>query len=261
MHHILEKIVSYKRKEVITARSNVSESSLDCALQGDLPVLRSFKNALTAGTSPRLITEIKRKSPSAGLIREDFDPAAIAKIYETNGARALSILTDEHFFGGRLAYLTQVRRAVQLPLLRKEFIIDPYQIKEARIAGADAVLLIARILDDDLLSQCLQVAKSVGLDCLTEVHDDVDMQRTIAAGATIIGMNNRNLDTLEIDLAATERMIPLIPQGVVVVSESGIRTHADIVRLSAVGADAFLIGETLMKAPHIGVALTQLRGV
>jgi len=206
-----------------------------------------------------VIAEIKRRSPSRGEIRSDFDPVACALAYADAGAAAISVLTDERYFGGRLEYLEAVRRVVPLPLLRKDFIIDPYQLDEARAGGADAVLLIAAALTSAELCALRERAAGLGLDALVEVHDSGQLQAALAAGADLIGINNRDLRTFEVDLGVTERLAAAIPEGVVAVAESGIFSAGDVERLEAAGARAFLVGEALMREEDIGIALRRLR--
>jgi indole-3-glycerol phosphate synthase len=208
----------------------------------------------------RVIAEVKKASPSAGVIRADFDPVAIARAYEANGAACISVLTDEPFFQGKPEYLTAVKRAVAVPVLRKDFVLDRYQLLEARVWGADAALLIAEILPDDRLATLHREAAAVGLHVLTECHDAEQLPRVLDAGATIVGINNRNLKTFETRLDHTLSLLPRIPAGVTVVSESGIRTPADLRTLAAAGVNAVLVGEHLMRAADVGAALAALRG-
>jgi indole-3-glycerol phosphate synthase len=220
---------------------------------------RGFRRALESAPRPRVIAEIKRRSPSRGEIRADFDAAACARAYAGAGAAALSVLTDERYFGGSLAVLAQVREAVSLPLLRKDFIVDAYQVDEARVHGADAVLLIAAALDPGALRGLAAHAEAIGLDALVEVHDERELEAALAAGADLIGINNRDLRTFEVDLGVTERLAGKLPEGCVVVSESGIFTARDWERLEAAGAHAFLVGEALMRESDVGAALRRLR--
>jgi indole-3-glycerol phosphate synthase len=206
-----------------------------------------------------VIAELKRRSPSKGEIRPGFDPVACARAYAEGGAAALSVLTDERFFGGHLGYLEKVRAAVDLPLLRKDFVVERRQIDEARLAGADAVLLIVAALDDDELASLYAEARAVDLDCLVEVHDDADLQRALAIDADVIGINNRNLRTFVTDLGVTERLAPRVPDDVLVVAESGVATPDDVARLTRAGAHAFLVGESLMRQPDLAGALRTLR--
>jgi indole-3-glycerol phosphate synthase len=206
----------------------------------------------------RVIAEHKRRSPSRGAIREDLQPADVARRYAAAGAAALSVLTDEPFFGGRLAHLSEARAATELPTLRKDFVVDPWQIAEARAAGADAVLLIVAALSDRELRQLLAEAQVLGLDALVEVHDGGELDRALAAGTRLVGVNNRDLRTLAVSLETSVALAPRIPDDVVAVAESGIRSGKDLRRLRDAGFDACLVGEHLMAAPDPGAALRQL---
>ena len=254
---ILEKIVATKRGEIVAARARRSEQELRAALV-DAPPVRDFFGALAAEGPIRLIAEVKKASPSAGVIREDFDPVAIAKIYEQHGTTCLSVLTDESYFQGSLDYLSAVREAVQLPVLRKDFLIDIYQLLEARVAGADAVLLIAECLDDCQLRKLHNEAIELGLTPLVELYDPANLPRVLEAGATLVGVNNRNLHTFEVDLEHTVRMRPDIPDHCVLVGESGIKGRGDVERLEAAGVDAVLVGESLLRQADIGAAVDEL---
>jgi indole-3-glycerol phosphate synthase len=207
-----------------------------------------------------VIAEVKRASPSAGLIREDFDPVAIARIYEQNGASCISVLTDAPYFQGRLDYLRAVRQAVGVPVLRKDFLLDDYQLVEARCAGADAVLLIAEILDDASLRQLLSETHRLGMQALVELYDAENLQRVLDAGAKLVGVNNRDLRSFVTRLEHTLDLAPRLPEECCLVSESGIRTYEDIKRLRTAGVRAVLVGETLMRAPDIGAQLRELLG-
>ena len=207
---------------------------------------------------PRIIAECKRRSPSRGVLRADYEPVAVATAYEQAGAAAISVLTEPTFFDGDLAHLRAVRAAVRLPLLRKDFIVDEYQLFEARAAGADAVLLIVAALDPAGLRRLGARAEALGLDTLVEVHDDAELEAALQAGARIVGVNNRNLRTLAVDVHASERLIAKIPPGVVAVSESGLKSSADLRMLGAAGYHAFLIGERFMTAADPGAALREL---
>lgn len=260
---ILDKIAEYKRQEVALAKSRRSLSSLQSCV-GDLESQpRGFLRALHAtydSSCTAVIAEVKKGSPSKGVIREDFDPLEIAKIYQESGATCLSVLTDEHFFMGHLNYLEKIREVVRLPLLRKDFVCDPYQIYEARAAGADAVLLIAAMLDAGQLAEYNDLATELRLDVLLEVHDEAELEVALKTGCELIGINNRNLQTFETDLATTERLLPLIPAGHFVVAESGISCRADILRLQQAGAKGFLVGESLMREDDIALKLHELQG-
>jgi indole-3-glycerol phosphate synthase len=220
---------------------------------GDIPALRDFKAAISKPGRINLIAEIKFASPSAGSIREKMDPAAIGKIYEGAGASAISLLTDRKFFQGDIAYLPIVRRAVSLPVLRKDFIIDEIQVEEAARYGADATLLIARILTVEQLKDLIVACRELGLAPLTEVHDMDDLNKAIECGADIIGINNRDLDTFEIDIHNTFKLAPLTPEGCVLVGESGIENEEDVRALKGTGVNTILVGSALMKSNNIGV--------
>jgi indole-3-glycerol phosphate synthase len=256
---ILENIVASKRLEVDRARKHLPLAHLEARLAA-APPLRDFHSAL-AGRGPiRLIAEIKKASPSAQVIRPDFDPVAIAQTYQQHGASCLSVLTDNPFFRGRLHDLASVRATTDIPLLRKDFLIDDYQVVEARLAGADAVLLIAEILEDALLGRLLERAKALGMAALVEFHDSANLGRVLASGADLIGINNRDLRNFGTDLEHTLRLRDLMPPDVVLVSESGIRNRRDVERLEAAGVSAMLVGESLMRAPDVGLAVDRLLG-
>jgi indole-3-glycerol phosphate synthase len=258
---ILARILDCKRQEVAQACQVVPLDALRQRLSA-LPPTRGFWQALqarqTLGT--RIIAEIKKASPSAGLIRADFDPVAIATTYAQHGAAAISVLTDQRFFQGDLAYLAAVRQAVPLPLLRKDFVVDAYQLYEARCYGADAVLLIAAALDVPALSDLAALSFDLGLEPVVEVHTAAELEKALACAGRVIGINNRDLHTFHTDVATTLALLPQLPDGYVVVSESGLRDRATITRLEAHGVAAFLVGESLMREPDIGAKLDELRG-
>jgi indole-3-glycerol phosphate synthase len=259
---VLKKIITYKKEELAATKSRVPLQELKPRIP-DLPATRGFLKALrTARDAERtaIIAEVKKGSPSKGVIREDFDPTAIADTYAANGAACLSVLTDEHFFLGNLRYLSGIRNVVDIPLLRKDFIFDPYQIIEARAAGADAILLIAAMLDLSMLRDFSALARELDLDVLLEVHDEKELETALRTDCRLIGVNNRNLHTFVTDLETTERLLRLIPRERFTVSESGISTRTDIVRLQHAGAGAFLIGESLMREADIGAKLRELLG-
>ncbi len=258
MPTILDEIVAKKRQEIAAARTAVPEAELSRRCEG-LRTVRDFEGALRR-PSMRIIAEVKKASPSAGIIRADFDPVAIARTYEAHGADCLSVLTDRHFFQGDLAYLTAIHEAVRLPVLRKEFILDRYQLLEARVAGADAVLLIAEILPDDELKNLYRASREIGLHVLVELHDAEQLSRVLDCGATLVGINNRDLRTFHTSLDHTLKLLAKVPSECCVVSESGIKTHDDLQRLESAGVKAVLVGESLMRSPDIGVALDRLRG-
>jgi indole-3-glycerol phosphate synthase len=257
---ILDRIVESKWREIAAAKAAVPEAALE-RQAADRPPARGFAAALRVPGEVRVIAEVKKASPSAGVIRADFDPVAIARTYERHGAACLSVLTDELYFQGSLAYLSAIRDAVGRPLLRKDFVLDRYQLLEARLAGADAALLIAEILPGDRLAALHREAVALGLDVLVELHDADQLPRVLDCGAELVGINNRDLRTFVTRLDHTLELMPRIPAGVTVVSESGIRTHDDLERLAAAGVRAVLVGESLMRSPDIGAALDALRGV
>lgn len=263
MPTILDQIVTTKRGEIEAAKRRRPERDLLKAIKSAPPV-RNFFQPLAGGTRAsgvKLIAEIKKASPSKGVIRADFDPVAIARIYAAHGATCLSVLTDEHYFQGHLDYLTQVRAAVELPILRKDFILDRYQVLEARAAGADAVLLIAECLDDCHLRALHDEIVALGMSPLVELYEPENLQRVFDAGATLIGINNRDLRTFQTDLNHTLRLREHVPDECVLVAESGIRTREDVLRLEHARVDAMLVGETLMSHPDIGAAVDSLLGV
>lgn len=257
MANILDEIVAQKRTELSEVRARHPEAMLE-AEQADLAPVRDFAGALKR-PGMRIIAEVKKASPSAGVIRADFDPVTIARIYAEHGADCVSVLTDEHFFQGHLDYLSRIRQSIDRPVLRKDFILERYQLLQARVAGADAALLIAEILPGDALARLYREARELGLHVLMELHDTDELPRVLETGCELIGINNRNLRTFETRLEHTLDLLERIPTDRCVISESGIRTHADLVRLEAAGVGAVLVGESLMRADDIGMALTQLR--
>lgn len=259
MADVLARIVETKRREVAAAKSTVPLADLERRIE-NLPPCRGFEPAVRTADGMAVIAEVKKASPSAGVIRPDFDPVQIARTYERHGAACLSVLTDEEYFQGKLEYLTAARAAVGIPVLRKEFILDRYQLVEARAAGADAVLLIAEILPGDSLASLFADAVALGLDVLVELHDADQLPRVLDSGATLVGVNNRDLRTFTTRLEQTLELLPLMPPGVGVVSESGIRTHAELQLLHSAGVRAVLVGESLMRQPDVGAALDALLG-
>jgi len=256
---ILDKIHLHKLKEVEEAKKLVSIESLRERCK-DSPQTVEFSRAIRRDNGIKFIAEVKKASPSAGIIREDFNHVNIAMEYEAGGASAISVLTDKEFFMGDIKYLTEIKQLVNVPVLRKDFIIDPYQIYEARAAGADSILLIARILTKEQIETFLDLAHELEMECLVEVHDKDELERVMKTEAAIIGINNRNLDTLETNLETTFQLHPLIPKEKIIVSESGIKTRADILRLEEAGIDAILIGETLMSSKDIFLKTKELFG-
>ena len=261
MTTILDQIVATKREEIARAQAAAPLALLKDQL-ADAPGVRDFFGTLADNPAKtvKLIAEVKKASPSKGVIRADFDPVAIARTYETAGASCLSVLTDEKYFQGSLDYLRQIRAAVEIPLLRKDFILDSYQLVEARLAGADAVLLIAECLDDCNLRKLHNESLELGLVPLVEFYEPENLPRVLAAGAQLIGINNRDLRTFEVDLGRTIRLRDQIPLDSVLVAESGIHTREDVLRLEAAGVDAMLVGESLMREPDIGAAVKRLLG-
>jgi indole-3-glycerol phosphate synthase len=256
---ILDRIVADKREELARRQREESFGTLRWKTRG-MPPTRSLAAALRAHP-PGLIAEIKRASPSRGLLRADLDAVALAQSYAGAGAAAISVLTEERYFQGSLADLKAVRQALDWPpVLRKDFIFDMYQVFEARTYGADAILLIAAILNPGLLTSLIALARSLGLECLVEVHDEPELERALMAGAEIVGINNRDLRTFEVDLATTERLRPLVPPEVTVVAESGVYTRADVQRLAALGVHGVLIGEALVVADDPAEKIRELFG-
>jgi indole-3-glycerol phosphate synthase len=255
---LLATIIAATRKLVSVRESRESYDAL--ASRADSRIVRpgAFRSALSRTDRINIVAECKRRSPSRGVLRADYNPVTIARSYESAGAAAISVLTEPAFFDGALEHLSAVRAAVATPLLRKDFMISEYQLLEARAAGADAVLLIVAALSDEELRRLLTAARSLGLDALVEVHDDRELSRAIDVGAELIGVNNRNLRTLAVDVEASERLISNMPSGVVAVSESGLKTSADLRRLRQCGYTAFLIGERFMTAPDPGALLAEL---
>ncbi|MCI0684781.1 MAG: indole-3-glycerol phosphate synthase TrpC [Gemmataceae bacterium] len=259
MTTILDEIVATKRQELAERQARVPPAELTRRLPAAAPV-RDFHAALASAPGIGIIAEVKKASPSAGVLRADFDPVAIARTYAAAGADCLSVLTDAPYFQGALAYLTAIRAAVAPPVLRKDFLLDAYQVLEARVAGADAVLLIAEILDDALLRRLLRETEGLGMQALVELYEPTNVERVLDSGATLIGINNRDLRTFETRLEHTLELAPRFPPGCTLVSESGIKTRADIERLRVAGVRAVLIGETLMRSGDAGLTLRELRG-
>ncbi len=247
---------SSKKDEVEGLKAALPLSELKKGLS-DLPPLRDFEGALR-GPGISLIAEVKKSSPSAGSITCDFDPSALVSAYRAGGARAISVLTDKNYFGGSLEHLAAARASVPLPVLRKDFIVDEYQIYESRRAGADAILLIAEMLSEDKLAAFLELASGLGLATLTEAHSTGELEKAISAGAKIIGINNRDLKTFRVDLKTSLDLLPLIPENRLKVSESGIKTADQVEELAHAGADAILVGETLMRSKNAAAKIEEL---
>lgn len=255
---ILDEIIEAKKVEVAYLKQTRPLLELQASIR-DLPSSRNFRGAIN-GKTCAIIAEIKRRSPTRGILRDDFDPFNIASVYEECGATAISVLTDQKFFGGDKSYLAGIKKSVQLPLLRKDFIIDPYQIYETRELHGDALLLIAGILEKEQLDEYIHLAEFLGLSVLVEVHSREELDKTLASGAGIIGINNRNLKTFTTNLKTSLEIVPHIPADKIIISESGIHTKEDIETLMKAGIHAFLIGETLMRSENIGKKLRELLG-
>jgi indole-3-glycerol phosphate synthase len=256
---ILKRILQTKTQEVASRRSRLDLATV-AARASDQPPARGFASRVNdvITTRPAVIAEVKKASPSAGVIREDFRPADIAARYEAGGAACLSVLTDEQYFSGSDACLGQARQACSLPVLRKDFMIDPWQIHESRMLGADCVLLIVAALQRDLLQELDGLAREIGLDVLVEVHDEAELEDALATTASLVGVNNRDLHTFTTDLSTSQRLRPLVPAGRTMVTESGIHTRDDIRQLQSARINAFLVGEAFMRANDPGAALQTL---
>jgi indole-3-glycerol phosphate synthase len=255
---ILDEIVANKKKEIIASKSRASIAEMKRLAEAKSKTV-DFVKALS-GSTLKLIAEVKKASPSKGIIREDFNPVEIAKTYAENGASAISILTDEKFFQGKLDYLDAIRRVVDIPILRKDFILEPYQVFESRVYGADAILLIVAILKPENLIELLKLSHSLGMTCLVEVHNEDELNTAIRANAKIIGINNRDLTTMITDISTTERLRPLIPIDRLVISESGIKDRGDMEFMERLGINAVLVGEILMSSPDITAKVKELLG-
>jgi len=256
---ILTKIIEAKKKEIEIAKERLPIDKLQKRLL-TLPSQRNFKQAISKEHEIALIAEIKKASPSSGVLRHDFDPIKIARIFRAYGASAVSVVTDEKFFRGSLSYIDMIRREVYLPVLRKDFIIDKYQLYESKLAGADAVLLIADLLSRSELFQFLEISKNLAMDAVVEVHNEEDLEKSLGVDSEIIGINNRNLHTFEVNLDTTSNLIRSIPEGKIVISESGIETYEDVMFLKSLGVRAVLVGEALMRSDDIGLKMRELMG-
>lgn len=256
----LKEIVGKKKERLALAKLALSEDDLKIRLQG-LPPTRPFIEAIHKPRTISLIAEIKKQSPSAGLIRENFNHLEIAGLYQETGVQAISVLTEEDFFGGNLTFLQEVKNAVTVPVLRKDFIFEPYQIYESRVFGADAVLLIADLLSQETISELVDLASSLGLAALVETHNEKDLKKVLKLKqVNLIGINNRDLHTLETDFKTTEKLFPLIPKEKIVVIESGIKSSQDVLFLKILGAAAVLIGQAFMQSPDIKKKVEEVMG-
>ena len=256
---ILDEIFAHKRTEVAAAKERISVAELETALK-DLPTPPDFAAALKGdlGSNPRLIAEVKYRSPSKGILCPDFDHLRLARIYGENGASAISVLTDEKYFGGSLDYLREIAAfGLGVPLLRKDFVFDRYQLLEARVAGASAVLLIVAMLETTQLHNLLVMAHALDLEALVETHSQAEVRQALEAGARVIGVNNRDLHTFNVSLETSLQLRPQIPSSVVMVAESGIHTKNDVTRLASAGIDAMLIGEGLVTAQDVGAKVRE----
>jgi len=257
---VLSEILAAKKTEVYCSSRRVSREELQRRI-ADMPPARDFASKLNKnGGEPSLIAEVKKASPSKGVIREDFDPLEIARIYADNGATCISVLTDAPYFQGSLGHLAAIREITDLPLLRKDFIIDDYQLMEARAAGADAVLLIAAALTPDQMDWMLDASAALGMAALIEIHDAEELDQVLATDAQLLGINNRDLHTFRTTLQTTVDLVPRIPEGKVIISESGINTRSDVLKLADVGVDAVLVGESLVRERDIAAKLRELLG-
>lgn len=255
----LKSIVEKKKEKILLAKEQLPEEELKLKIQG-LPPTRPFVEAINKPRQISLIAEVKKASPSRGLIRQDFSLEQIAASYRDAGVQAVSVLTEEDHFLGSLSYINEVKKVVEVPVLRKDFILEPYQIYESRFFGADAVLLIADLLSKDMLSELMRLAGTLGLACLVEVHTEKELKKILNMKVGLIGINNRNLHTLEVDLKNTEKLFPLVPKDKVVVVESGIRSRQDVLFLKILGVNACLIGEVFMEAGDIKKKVEEIMG-
>jgi len=255
----LKEVVARKKERILAVKTQLPEEELKSRIK-DMPPCRKFREAISKPRVLSLIAEIKKASPSAGILRENFDLLGIAAAYKEAGVQAVSVLTEEDYFLGDVSYLNQVRAVVDVPVLRKDFILEPYQIYESRAFGADAVLLIADILTREMIIEMMQLAESLGLDCLVEVHTEKELKKVLNLKAGLIGLNNRDLHTLAVDLKTTEKLYLLIPKDKVVVVESGIRNRQDAMFLKILGVNALLVGEAFMRSADIKAAVEEMMG-
>ena len=256
---ILKQIVAKKNQRILMAKQQFSQEDLIAKIAG-LPATRPFKEAISKPKQISLIAEIKQASPSGGIIRQDFNLEQIARFYQEAGVQAVSVLTEEDFFNGNLAYLNQIKNIFTGPILRKDFILEGYQVYESRYYGADAILLIVDLLTKDKLAELMQIADNLGLDCLVEVHDEKELKKVLSLKVPIIGINNRSLRSLEVDFKTTEKLFPLIPREKIVVVESGIKNYQDVLFLKILGASSVLIGTAFMECADIKSKVEEVMG-
>lgn len=256
---VLKEIVFKKKEKILLAKQSLPEEDLKSKLE-NLPPPRPFIEAINKPRQISLIAEIKRQSPSRGIMRQEFNLREIARIYQDCGVQAISVLTEEDYFGGNLSYINEVKNTATVPVLRKDFILEPYQVYESRFYGADAILLIADLLSKEKMEELMRLAESLGLDCLIEAGDEKELKKVISLKAALIGINNRDLHTLEVDPKTTEKLFLFIPKGSVVVIESGIKTHQDVLFLKILGVNAVLIGEAFMEAQDIRKKVEEVMG-
>lgn len=256
---VLKEIVAKKKEKTLLAKQQLSEEEMKTRIQGLEPT-RPFIEAINKPRTISLIAEIKKASPSCGVIRQEFNHFEITRAYTDAGVQAISVLTEEDFFQGNMSYLHEVKNLTSIPILRKDFILEPYQVYESRLYGADAILLIADLLSKDKLSELMGIAGDLGLDCLLEVHNEKELKKALDLKAELIGINNRDLHTLEVDFKITEKIFPLIPKGQSVVVESGIKSYQDVLFLKILGVSAVLIGEAFMKAEDIKRKVEEVMG-
>lgn len=260
MRDVLKEIIQKKKEKILLAKQQLPEDDLKAKITGLAPT-RHFIEAINKPRQISLIAEIKKASPSGGIIRQEFNPQEIARDYQGAGVQAISVLTEEDFFGGSLTYLNEVRCVTDVPILRKDFILEVYQVYESRFFGADAILLIADLLSKEKLSELTSVASEAGLDCLVEVHTEKELKKVLSLKLPLIGINNRDLHTLEVDLKTTEKLITLIPKDRVLVVESGIKSRQDVMFLKILGISAVLIGEAFMEAQDIKAKVEEIMTV
>ena len=255
----LKEIIQRKNEKILLAKQNLPEEDLKAKIQNLAPA-RSFMESINKPRTISLIAEIKKASPSQGILRQEFNPSEIASIYQEAGVQAISVLTEEDYFMGNVSYLNEVKNVVDVPILRKDFILEPYQVYESRYFGADAILLISEILTRDKIIELMQIASQLGLDCLLEAHSEKELKKVLNLKAPLIGINNRDLHTFEVDFKVTEKLYPLIPKDKVVVVESGIKSYQDVLFLKILGVSAVLIGQTFMEAEDLKKKVEEIMG-